>query len=373
MKIFGYEIKKENRNLPTNTVEPIFEESFPLLFGKYRNKYSAMNLPTVFRCVDLISDSIAMLPIKEFDYTFGNQTKYEFMKLMIQSVLIKGNAFALIQKGNTLRYINASDIQIHYDKSAPSTLYYTCNLLPQKKIFPNEMIHLKRFSFDGVNGKSIIDYASRTIEVAHASENSALGLFENGCNLAGVLSVEGQVSKEQRKQIRTDWNNSMADGGNGLAILQGNMQYQPVQMNANDAQLLESRLFQTEDICRFFGINPVMVGDLSKSSYNTLEAAQQEFLLHTLQPYICMVEEEFTRKLGKTINLDEKYILRTDKQQLASYYSTLVNNGLMTRNEARREMGYDDIEGGDEIIIPFTDTNKNKLNQNGEDTDESNN
>lgn len=371
MKIFGLEInKKETRNV---NVEPVITDfGDPLLFGKIRNEYSAMNLPTVFRCVDLISDSVAMLPIKNFNYTFGNQTKYEFMKLLIQSVLLKGNAFAIINKGS-LRFVNSSDVQIHYDKIAPNSLYYTCNLLPQKKILPSEIIHLKRFSFDGVNGKSVIDYAARTIKVAHASENSALGLFENGCNLAGVLSVEGQVSKEQKKQMKIDWNNSMADGGNGLAILQGNMKYQPVQMNANDAQLLESRLFQTEDICRFFGINPVMIGDLSKSSYNTLEAAQQEFLLHTLQPYICMIEEEFSRKLGQNIDLDETYILQTDKEKLASYYSTLVKTGILSINEVRKEMGYDDVEGGDQHIIPYTDTNMNKIDDNGENSNKSNN
>ena len=355
--------RKENRS--STNIEPLsfIEQSDPLLFGKLRNEYSSMNLPTVFRCVDLISDSVAMLPIKNFNYTFGNQTKYEFMKLMVQSVLLKGNAFALIQKGNSLRFINSSDVQIHYDKIAPSTLYYTCNLIPNKKILPSELIHLKKFSFDGVNGKSVIDYAIRTIKVAHASENSALGIFENGCNLAGVLSVEGQVSKEQRKQIKVDWQNSMDNGGNGLAILQGNMKYQPVQMNATDAQLLESRLFQSEDICRFFGVNPVMVGDLSKSSYGTLEAAQQEFLLHTLQPYIQMIEEEFERKLNQVIDLDETYILRTDKQQLASYYTALVSNGIMTINEVRKELGYPDVEGGDDVRIPFTDTNQNKINQ----------
>jgi HK97 family phage portal protein len=153
----------------------------------------------------------------------------------------------------------------------------------------------------------------------------------------------------------------MSNGGNGLAVLQGNMKYQPVQLNAQDAQLLESRLFQTEDICRFFGINPVMVGDLSKSSYNTLEAAQQEFLMHTLQPYICMVEEEFAKKLQTDIDLDESYILQTDKQKLASYYSTLVSHGILTINEVRKEMGYDEVDGGNQNLIPFTNTEMNTL------------
>ena len=105
MKLFGYEINKvEQRSEP---VSPFADGS--LTFGKLLNRYSALNLPAVFRCVDLISDSLAMLPIKDFDYKFGNQTKYEFMKLLIQSVLIKGNGFALVNK-DTLRYVDANDV-----------------------------------------------------------------------------------------------------------------------------------------------------------------------------------------------------------------------------------------------------------------------
>jgi phage portal protein BeeE len=192
--IFNFN-KKEERANPLESVN-VLENSLPLTFGKINNSYAAMNLPTVFRCVDLISDSVAMLPIKNFDYTFGNQTKYEFMKLLIQSVLIKGNGFALIGKNKSLRFLNSNDVQIVYDKLNPAALYYTCNLIPNKRIYPNEIIHLKKFSFDGVNGKSVIDFGIRSIKIAHASENSALGLFENGCNLAGVLNVEGQVSRD---------------------------------------------------------------------------------------------------------------------------------------------------------------------------------
>lgn len=372
MKIFGFEIKKSKvEQRSDELVSPFADGS--LTFNRLINRYSALNLPTVFRCVDLISDSIAMLPIKNFDYKFGNQTKYEFMKLMIQSVLLKGNAFALIQKGNVLRYVDANDVQIHYEKTAPSKLYYTCNLVGVgKHILPSEIIHLKRFSFDGINGRSVIDFATRSLKIAHASENSALGLFDSGCMIAGILTCSTNLSAQQKLDIKRDFANSMNGDGNGIAVLQGNMSYQPIQLNAEDAQLLESRLFQTEDICRFFGINPVMVGDLSKTSYNTLEAAQQEFLLHTLQPYICMIEEEFSRKLNEEVNLDETYIIKTNKQQLASYYTSLVSNGIMTINEVRRELGYSDVEGGNDIRIPYTDTNMNKINQdNGETSNES--
>ena len=146
------------------------------------------------------------------------------------------------------------------------------------------------------------------------------------------------------------------------------MSYQPIQISPEDAQLLDSRLFQVEEICRFFGVNPVLVGDLSHSSYGSLEAAQQEFLIHTLLPYLNMVEEEFTSKLfkpseeGYRINLDETAILRTDKTALATYYKTLLETGVYCCNEVRRELGLNPIEGGDKHLIAYTKINDNIIN-----------
>lgn len=397
MKFFKWEIR-EAKQEEKRELEYYTPEMEALLFGSYRTNYSAMNLSAVFRCVDLISDSVAMLPIRVVNRTtqhikekaehplnlvfsdgLNNLNKFEFIKILIQSVLLKGNGFALIQRANDgtvkgLRFLESGDVNIHYDKSKPSQLYYTCNLIQNKKIEPCNMIHLMKYSFDGVNGKSVLAFAERTLRLSQASENAANGLFENGCNLSGVLKVEGQLSKEQRQAIHNTWNQAMSNGGNGLAVLQGNMSYQPIQLSAEDSQLLQSRLFQVDEIARFFGINPVLLGDLTHSSYSTLEAAQQEFLVHCLQSYIIMVEQEFTKKLFKPsesnleIELDETAILKTDKQALANYYSTMIQNGVLCLNEVRKELGYSEIEGGDKHFIPFTKIQDNTINnkQDGE-------
>ena len=391
MDLFKIFRKKEERN-NTITIDTYNPPMDALLFGKLRNAYSAMNLSAVFRCVDLISDSVAMLPIKVvstnsnhinektdhplnivFSNGLNNLNKFEFIKILIQSVLLKGNGFALIQRANDgtvigLRFLESGDVNIHYDKQKPSQLFYTCNLIQNKKIEPCNMIHLMKYSFDGINGRSVLAFAERTLRLSQSSENAANGLFENGCNLSGVLKVEGQLSKEQRQNIHNTWNQAMSNGGNGLAVLQGNMSYQPIQLSAEDSQLLQSRLFQVDEIARFFGINPVLLGDLTHSSYSTLEAAQQEFLVHCLQSYIIMVEQEFTKKLLKPsernlqVQLDETAILKTDKQALANYYSTMIQNGILCVNEVRKELGYSDIEGGDKHLMPFTKIEDNTIN-----------
>lgn len=360
-----------------------------LIFSELENKYNSMNISAVYRAVEIISDSVALLPVKiklgkekeelsthPLNFVFSNSklTKFNLMKLLIQSVLLKGNGFAYIHRAEDgtpleLQFLNSGDVQIVWDKNKQK-LYYTCSLIGTKKIEPVNMIHLLKNSYDGVNGLSVLSYAARAIKLANNTENSANNFFTNGCNLSGVLTVNGQLTDEQRANIRSSWNQAYSRGGNGLAVLQGNMDYKPIQLSAADSQLLESRLFNVQDIARFFGISPVLLGDLSHSSYSTIEATQQMFLLHTLQPYIAMCEEEFTRKLvkpseaGIEINLDETALLKTDKTAQAEYYGSLLDKGVLSINEVRKELGYTEIEGGDKHIIAYTKIEDNTINDN---------
>lgn len=145
------------------------------------------------------------------------------------------------------------------------------------------------------------------------------------------------------------------------------MSYTPLSGNANETQMLETRLFNVAEIARYFNINPVLLGDLSKSSYNTIEAANLEFLTHTLMPYVSMVQDEFNRKLvkpseaGITIDLDESYLIKADKDSTAQYLKTLVDSGIITRNEARKQLGYNEMEGCDDLIVPFTNIKDNTI------------
>lgn len=381
----GFKEETEERNV---SYVSTFGES--LNFNGFTNNYSAMNISAVYRAVEIISDSIAMLPIrvkqtngKHNDvlethplnqlFTTNLLSKYNLLKLLVQSVLLKGNGFAYIERAAdgtpiNLRFLQSGDVQINYDK-VNNKLYYTCSIICKKKIEPCNMIHLLKNTYDGVNGVSVLTYAQRSIKLANNTENSANSFFTNGCNLAGVLTVQGQLTDKQRNDIRTSWNQAYSNGGNGLAVLQGNMDYKPIQLSAAESQMLESRLFNVEDIARFFGISPVLLGDLSHSSYSTIEATQNQFLLHTLQPYINMIEEEFTRKLVKPsesdiiVNLDETALLKTDKTALANYYGSLLSNGVLCVNEVRKELGYSPIDGGDKHLISYTKIEDNIINK----------
>lgn len=366
-----------------------------LQFLEVQNRQKAMNISAVYRAVEIISDSIAILPIHvkmlddkncksinhnhPVEYIFKNEvgdniTRYQLIKLLLQSVMLKGNGFAYIQRVNntpfSIKYLEPTDVSIHYNKQSRD-LYYIATNITSKKIEPCDMIHLVKNSYDGVNGVSVLSYANRSIALAQSAENGALSFYSNGCNLAGILTVQGQLTEKQKQDIRSSWGQAYGNGGQGLAVLQGNMTYAPVQLSASDSQMLETRNYNVVDIARFFGISPVLLGDYTHSSYSTIEATQQQFLLHTLQPYICMIEEEFTRKLLKpsereanmTINLDETALLRTDKTAMATYYTQMLNSGVMCVNEVRRELGMGDIEGGDKHIIAYTKIEDNTINK----------
>lgn len=387
MKLFKW--KKDTEEKRDDTLNYVSVSGGALPFSELQNTYTAMNISAVYRAVEIISDSVAMLPIQIKDTTkehsevidthplnfvFDNNliSKFTFIKLLITSVLLKGNGFAYIKRGSNgqatgLQFLMNEDVAISFNREK-NELYYLCNLVSKKKIEPVNMIHLVKNTVDGVNGISVLSYARRAIKLAGNTENSANSFFTNGCNLSGVLTVQGQLNDKQRNDIRTSWNQAYSNGGNGLAILQGNMEYKPIQLNAADSQMLESRQFNVEDIARFFGISPVLLGDLSHATYNNVEAMQQMFLLHTLQPYITMCEEEFTRKLftpsesNLTVNFDETALLKTNKTALADYYSKLLDKGVLCINEVRKELGYSQIEGGDKHLIAYTKIEDNTIN-----------
>ena len=143
------------------------------------------------------------------------------------------------------------------------------------------------------------------------------------------------------------------------------MDYQAISVSGEDAQMLQSRQYNVADIARFFNISPVLLGDLSNAGYSTIEATNLQFLSYTLNPYIVMIEEELNRKLvggeDLEINLDETAILRTDKAQQASYYSTLLSMGVLSINEVRRELGLNEVEGGDNHNLAYNDVSKSNI------------
>ncbi len=343
----------------------------------------AMLLSTVYRCVDVISDSVAQLPLEPYykdkdgfkmkfvehpSYYLLNKepnkimSRFTFIKTLIVSTLLKGNGYALIErdgKGDAvaLHYVNPDFVTpinengvIKYSVTGIKGYVESCN-----------MIHILNFSYDGITGISTLAHAKQTLGLSQDSESHAQGFFKGGANLAGILTVQSTLTAKQKQDLKASWQTAFSPTTgqpNGVAVLEGNMSFQPITVNPADAQLLETRQFNVIDICRFFGVSPVKAFDLSKSSYSTVEATQLAFLTDTLAPLLEKIELEFERKIYKPserknieVRFDTSVLLRADKASLASYYNTLFQIGVITPNEIRKVLDLPAIEDGDTTFV----------------------
>lgn len=360
-----------------------------LLFG-LREHSSALKLSAVYAALSMISNSIATLPIyvkqhkqNEDTILYNNniqklfyqmlQTKHVAIKQIVWDLLLWGNAYIYIKRENNravqLIYLQHGDVVIDYKKEQDIVQYNVSNHRQVPSLVKQEdMLHFARDTYDGINGRGFMYFAEEIIKLAGFTQQAAENFFGSGCNLTGVLQFKGRLRDEQKEAIRQQWMqiHSSSSIGGGLGVIEGDAEYIPISQNSADAQMLETREFNITEIARFFNINPILLGDLSHSSYNDIEDAQIEFVTHTLLPIINLLEDEINRKLitnkNNYIDFDETELLKGNKSTMANYYSTLVKNAIITINEAREQLGWNPIDGADNLIIPYTDINQNTIN-----------
>ena len=341
----------------------------------------SLKLSAVYRAVDLISGAVAMLPItlyqdgkrvdSELSYLLNYEpnninTRFVLFKLVMVDILQKGNAFLLIERtGNTideLRYIKPEDVTILHDTVNNRKRYRVKDM---GEVDDSDMLHFMNMTLDGIKGISVLEAARRSLGIAWASETSANNFFERGGAISGVLAGKAILTEAQKLQIREQWKEIMACDEGGIAIIGSDMTFSPIHVSAADAQLLESRGFNVAEVSRFYGISPTLLGDLTRSSYATFEATTLDFLTNCLQPRLTNIEQELNRKLltkrEKQVQklhfaYETEDLLRCSKEQMASYYRDLIQNGVMTINEVRRKLDLEPVAGGDENYIQLNMT-----------------
>ena len=233
-------------------------------------------------------------------------TKYMMIKMLVTDMLLYGNGVAYIERATdgtptNLVYCPHGTYSIIYNEQSRS-LYYLIPSLRKGRIEPIDVVHILKNSLNGVEGRGILFYANHTLKLTSSTEKAAQDYFSSGMHVSGILrqvDVHTPLNDKQRNSIRESWRQGHSKNGTGICVIEGGLEYQPVSSNSKDAQLLESRLFNLQDVARFFNINPVLLGDLSHSSYSTIEASLLEFVTHTLYPYITLIENELKRKLVK--------------------------------------------------------------------------
>lgn len=383
MKIFGIEIRKNKNEAKENLSGRNWSS------GWSYSSESNMRLSTVYRCVDVISDSVAQLPIDIYKldaegyknkfvthsaYTLLNSepnedmTRFTFMKTLVSSVLIKGNGYAYIERddrGNALSmmFIPSDFVNVVYIQDETGMQRKRYQVIGFRYLVePRDMVHILNFSYDGIHGISTLKHAADTLRLSSDSEAHARGFFSGGGSMAGVLTmIEGRLKEGQKKDILDAWKKTFdvsTGTPNGIAVVDGNMRYQPISINPAEAQLLETRQFNVVDICRFFSVSPVKAFDLSKSSYSTVEATQLSFLTDTLAPMLEKIELELKRKIFLPseknhieVKFDTAELLRADMTALAQYTNTLFQCGGLTINEVRKKNNLPPVKGGDTTFV----------------------
>ena len=356
-----------------------------LIFGSYRLDESATTLSAFFAATELISNSVAQLPISvkretgidknhPINLLFKNGliTKFNLMKNLVTDIIMYGNAYCYIEKADdgtplSLTYLERGDVTVYYNKNTQDLYYQVVNHKPGR-VRPENMIHLYKNSINGVQGKSLVSYANQVLQLAKATDKTASKYYSSGCALSGVLTIKG--ARKGAKEAARDAFATTHSGssGSGLVILDEDMSYTPISGSASDSQMLEARAFNVEEIARYCNINPLLLGDTKGASYKSIEEANVEFLSRTLMPYVSLIEDEFNRKLVKPeeqgkviIDFEEGELLRGDMKSTSEYIQKLVSSGIMTTNEAREMLGLPAKEGCDDLIVAYTKISDNKV------------
>jgi len=238
------------------------------------------------------------------------------------------------------------------DRNESGQLYYTYEKQPEEAntmpnaavvLMPEDVLHIPGLGFDGLVGYSPIAMAKNAIGMAIACEEYGAKFFANGAAPSGVLEHPGTI-KDPAK-VREAWMSQFGGSGNAgkTAILEEGMKYTPISINPQEAQFLETRKFQINEIARIFRVPPHMVGDLEKSSFSNIENMSREFVVYTLTPWLCRWEESLARSLftpdekkGYFVRFNVDGLLRGDFAGRMQGYSTGIQNGFYCPNDIRQ-------------------------------------
>lgn len=347
--------------------------------GKVVTADKAMQLSSVWACVRLLSESISTLPLKIYERQpdgsrklAQNNAAYQvlcrrpnpemtpsrFMLMVVASVCLRGNAFVekLFIGKKLVSLVPLLPQNMVVKRLDTGQLQYTYTENGVKRVIPTDrMMHIRGFGLDGVCGMMPTMAGVDVFGAAMSVDEAAAKIFENGLQSTGFLSSENALTKEQRDRLRQNLQAFIGSKNAGkLMVLENKLTYQNVTMNPEAAQLLESRSFSIEEICRWFRVPPYMVGHTTKQSSwaSSLEGMNLLFLTHTLRPLLVNIEQEIARCL---LNGDDDLfaefsvegLLRADSAGRAAYYTSALQNGWMSRNDVRRLENMSPIEGGD--------------------------
>lgn len=363
--------------------------------GKPVNERTAMQTTAVYACVRILAEAIASLPLHVYEYQDDGgkklvhdhplyyllhdepnpeMTSFVFRETLMSHLLIWGNAYAQIIRDGAGRVLGLYPLlpdKMDVQRDDRGNIYYVYSRNSDEnpmfkeygniKLKAEDVFHIPGLGFDGLIGYSPIAMAKNAVGMTLACEEYGASFFANGANPGGVLEHPG-VLKDPSK-VRESWNSVYRGVSNAhkIAVLEEGMKYQQIGIPPEEAQFLETRKFQINEIARLYRIPPHMVGDLDKSSFSNIEQQSLEFVKYTLDPWVIRWEQSLQRSLllpsekGKYfIKLNVDGLLRGDYQSRMNGYAVGRQNGWFSANDIREMENMNPIpdeEGGNLYLI----------------------
>uniref|UniRef100_UPI003FF00484 phage portal protein n=1 Tax=Megasphaera sp. TaxID=2023260 RepID=UPI003FF00484 len=366
----------------------------PSTSGKNVNEFTAMQTTAVYACVRILSETLAALPLQLYRYTPGGKervydhplyhllhdepnsemTSFIFRETLMSHLLIWGNAYAQIIRDKLGRVqglypLRPDKMTVCRDESGQIYYIYTktsdenpaIKSYGQVPLRKDEVLHIPGLGFDGLVGYSPIAMARNAVGMTMACEEYGASFFANGASPSGVLEHPG-VLKDPAK-VRDSWNAVYQGSANAhkVAVLEEGMKYQQIGIPPEEAQFLETRKFQLNEIARLYRIPPHMIGDLEKSSFNNIEQQSMEFVKYTLDPWVIRWEQAMQKALFMPeekkqffLKFNVNGLMRGDYESRMTGYSIGRQNGWLSANDIREMEDMNpvpDEEGGNLYLV----------------------
>jgi HK97 family phage portal protein len=362
--------------------------------GKPVNEHTAMQMTAVYSCVRILAEAIAGLPLHLYKYTASGgkekalshplyfllhdepnpeMSSFVFRETLMTHLLLWGNAYAQIirnGKGEVIALYPLMPNRMRVDRDSKGKLYYSYTRYSDEAsaingmtvtLRPSDVLHIPGLGFDGLVGYSPIAMAKNAIGMAIACEEYGAKFFANGAAPGGVLEHPGTIKDPQK--VKESWNMAYQGSGNAhrVAVLEEGMKYQPIGISPEQAQFLETRKFQINEIARIFRVPPSMIGDLDRATFSNVEQLSLDFVKFTLGPWISRWEMALQRSLilpSERASLFIRYnlegLLRGDFKSRIESYAVGIQNGFYSPNDIRSLENLNLIskeEGGDNYMV----------------------
>jgi HK97 family phage portal protein len=351
--------------------------------GETVTESSVLALSAVWACVNLLSGTISSLPLMVYrtgkdgarevakghslyrilhDSPNYDQTALDFWDFICASIELWGNGYAKIERNGGLvaalvpirpdsmnvRRVQNGDIEYRWTDDGKAHV-----------ATDREILHIRGPGGNPLGGMSTLQFGRNAFSLARAADRSASGMFANGLRPSGVLTFDKFLSAENREIAETKLAQKFVGAVNAgrPMVLEGGTKWEQLTINPQEAQMLESRAFSVEEICRFFNVPPVMIGHTSKTTSWPTGVEQQGLILQkfTLRRRLKRIEQAVMKQLltpadraaGVTIEFNLEGLLRGDTASRAAFYTSMLNAGVFTINYVRALENLPPIEGGD--------------------------